>query len=71
MNVFYGDAIRTGDSGEGVITLVDDSFIKVHANSQIVMNTIISPLEKKNSILHVFREGVEQGQQKSHAQEAF
>ena len=54
MNVFYGDAIRTGTSSEGLITLVDDSFIKVHANSQIVMNTIISPLEKKNSILMFF-----------------
>jgi hypothetical protein len=54
MNVFYGDAIRTGASSEGLITLVDDSFIKVHANSQIVMNTIISPLEKKNSILMFF-----------------
>jgi len=54
MNVFYGDAIRTGDPGEGVITLVDDSFIKVHSNSQIILNTIISPLEKKNSILLFF-----------------
>ena len=54
MEVFYGDAVRTGDSSEGVITLVDESFIKVHANSQIVMNTIISPLEKKNSVLMFF-----------------
>ena len=54
MEVFYGDAIRTGDASEGVITLVDESFIKVHANSQIVMNTIISPLEKKNSVLMFF-----------------
>ena len=54
MNVFYGDAVRTGDAGEGVITLVDDSFIKVHSKSQIVMNTIISPLEKKNSVLVFF-----------------
>lgn len=54
MKVFYGDAVRTGDSSQGVITLVDESFIKVHANSQIVMNTIISPLEKKNSVLMFF-----------------
>ena len=54
MKVFYGDAVRTGDASEGVITLVDESFIKVHANSQIVMNTIISPLEKKNSVLMFF-----------------
>jgi len=54
MDVFYGDAIRTGDASEGVITMVDESFIRVHANSHIVMNTIISPLEKKNSILMFF-----------------
>jgi len=54
MAVFYGDAIRTGDSAEGVITLVDDSFIKIRSNSQILLNTIISPLEKKNSILLFF-----------------
>lgn len=54
MAVFYGDAVRTGDASEGIITLVDESFIKVHANSHIVMNTIISPLEKKNSILMFF-----------------
>ncbi len=54
MDVFYGDAVRTGDLSEGTITFVDESFVKVHANSQIVMNTIISPLEKKNSILMFF-----------------
>jgi len=54
MDVFYGDAIRTGDASEGVITMVDESFIRVHANSHIVMNTIISPLEKKNSVLMFF-----------------
>ena len=54
MDVFYGDAVRTGVASEGVITLVDESFIKVHANSHIVLNTIISPLEKKNSILMFF-----------------
>lgn len=54
MEIFYGDAVRTGDDSEGVITLVDESFVKVHANSQIIMNTIISPLEKKNSVLLFF-----------------
>jgi hypothetical protein len=54
MDVFYGDAVRTGKKSQGIITLVDESFIKVHANSHIVMNTIISPLEKKNSILMFF-----------------
>jgi len=54
LNVFYGDAIKTGKSGQGIITLVDDSFIKVHSDSHIVLNTIISPLEKKSSILLFF-----------------
>jgi hypothetical protein len=54
MDVFFGDAIRTGEASEGVITLVDESFIQVRANSHIVLNTIISPLEKKNSILMFF-----------------
>ena len=54
MAVFIGDAVRTGDSSEGIITLVDESFIKVHANSHIVMNPHVSPLEKKNSVLLFF-----------------
>ena len=52
--VFFGDTITTGDDSEGLIKLTDDSIIRVHANSKIVLNTKISPLEKKHSVLLFF-----------------
>lgn len=54
MEVYFGDNIRTGDDGRGLIRLVDDSIVQVQPNSHIVLNTIISPVEKKNSILLFF-----------------
>jgi hypothetical protein len=37
-----------------MIRLADDSIIRVHSNTQMVLNTIISPVEKKNSVLLFF-----------------
>jgi len=54
MEVFFGDTITTGDKSGGLIKLVDDSIIRVHANSKIVLNTLISPVEKKHSVLLFF-----------------
>ena len=53
-NVFFGDVITTGDDSRGLITLVDGSVIRVHANSKIVLNTLVSPAEKKHSVLLFF-----------------
>ena len=53
-DVFFGDTITTGDESEGLIKLVDESIIRVHANSKIVLNTMISPVEKKHSVLLFF-----------------
>ncbi len=53
-DVFFGDIITTGDESEGLIILVDESIIRVQANSKIVLNTMISPLEKKHSVLLFF-----------------
>jgi hypothetical protein len=52
--VFFGDTITTGDESEGLIKLIDESIIRVHANSKIVLNTMISPVEKKHSVLLFF-----------------
>ena len=41
-------------TARGLIKLVDDSIIRVHANSKIVLNTMISPVEKKHSVLLFF-----------------
>lgn len=54
MKVYFGDNLRTGDDGRGLIKLVDDSIIRIQSNSHIVLNTIISPVEKKNSVLLFF-----------------
>ncbi len=53
-DVFFGDTITTGDESGGTIKLADDSIIRVHANSKIVLNTMISPMEKKHSVLLFF-----------------
>ena len=54
MDVFFGDTITTGDESEGLIVLVDESIIRINANSKIVLNSMISPAEKKHSILLFF-----------------
>jgi len=53
-DVYSGDTITTGDDSRGTIKLVDDSIIRVHANSKIVLDTMISPVEKKHSVLLFF-----------------
>ncbi|MBW2513230.1 MAG: hypothetical protein JRE21_01505, partial [Deltaproteobacteria bacterium] len=52
--VFFGDIITTGDESGGLIELVDESIIRIHANSKVVLNTMISPVEKKHSVLLFF-----------------
>ena len=53
-DVFFGDTIITEDASRGLIKLVDESIIRVGANSKIVLNTMISPAEKKHSVLLFF-----------------
>ena len=52
--IFFGDTIQTGDDSEAVISLVDDSIMRIRANTKVVLNTRISPVENKNSVLLFF-----------------
>jgi len=52
--IFFGDTILTGEDSEAVISLVDDSIMRIRANSKVVLNTRISPVERKNSVLLFF-----------------
>ena len=54
MPVFFGDNIRTREVGKVTITFVDQSLLKVHSNTHIALNTIVSPVEKKSSTLLFF-----------------
>jgi len=54
MPVYFGDTIRTGEDGEGAITYVDQSLLKIHSNTRITLNAFVSPVEKKNSVLLFF-----------------
>jgi hypothetical protein len=54
MPVYFGDTIRTGDQGQGAITYVDNSVLRVHAHSCISLNALLSPVERKNSVLLFF-----------------
>jgi hypothetical protein len=54
MSVYFGDKIKSGDDGEGEITFNDQSLLKIHQNAHIAINTIISPVEKRNSIILFF-----------------
>ena len=54
MLVYFGDEIRTREDGEVTITFVDESLLKIHSNAHVALNTIISPLEKRNSVLLYF-----------------
>jgi len=54
MIVYFGDSVRTLEDGESIITLSDDSIIKIHPNSHVALNSIVSPVEEKNSILLFF-----------------
>jgi hypothetical protein len=54
MPVYFGDTIRTGEDGEGAIAYIDRSLLKIHSNTRITLNTFVSPVEKKNSVLLFF-----------------
>ena len=54
VQIFFGDMIQTGEDSEAVIGLVDDSIMRIRANSKVVLNTRISPVERKNSVLLFF-----------------
>lgn len=54
MPVYYGDTIRTRENGVVEIALLDKGSFKIHPNTQIALNTIISPVERKNSFLLYF-----------------
>ncbi len=54
MPVYFGDNLRTGEDGEVAITYVDGGMLKVHPNTHIALNAIVSPVERKNSVLLFF-----------------
>ena len=54
MPLYFGDTIRTGADGQGTITYVDKSLLRIHANTRITLNAFVSPVEKKNSVLLFF-----------------
>jgi hypothetical protein len=51
--VYFGDHIRTR-KGQATITYRDKSILKIRPNTHIALNTIISPVENKNSTLLFF-----------------
>jgi len=54
MPVYYGDTVRTRENGVVEISLVDKGSFKIQPNTQIALNTIISPVERRNSFLLFF-----------------
>jgi len=54
MPVFFGDTVSSGPDGKGEIVFSDESLLKINPNSKLAINTIISPVEKKNSVLLFF-----------------
>ena len=54
MPVYFGDHIKTLEDGNITITFLDESLMTVHPNTHVALNTIISPLEKRNSVLLFF-----------------
>lgn len=52
--ILFGDIIQTGEDSEAVISLVDESIMRIRANSKVVLNTRISPVERKSSVLLFF-----------------
>jgi len=54
MPVYYRDTIRTRKHSVVEIDLVDQGSFKIHPGSQIALNTIVSPVERKNSFLLFF-----------------
>ena len=54
MSICCGDIIKTSEKSIVEIALVDRGSFKIHPNTQIALNTIISPVERKNSFLLFF-----------------
>ena len=54
MPVYFGDHIKTLKDGSITITFLDESLMRIHPNTHVALNTIISPLEKRNSVLLFF-----------------
>lgn len=54
MQVYVGDTIQTQEDGQATITFTDESLLKISPNSHIALSTILSPAEKKHSILLFF-----------------
>ena len=52
--VYFGDHIRTRDRGQATVTYTDKSILKIRPNTHIALNTIISPVENRNSTLLFF-----------------
>jgi hypothetical protein len=52
--VNFGDTIRTGQNSQGTITYLDSSLLTIYSDSRITLNTFVSPLENKNSVLLFF-----------------
>jgi hypothetical protein len=54
MPVYFGDTIRTRENSVVTIVYVDQSLLKIYPSTHITLNTIVSPVEKKNSVLLFF-----------------
>jgi hypothetical protein len=52
--VYFGDHIRTGQDGKVTITFIDQGLFKIYPNTHTALNAIVSPVEKKNSVLLFF-----------------
>lgn len=54
MPLYFGDHIRTGKASKVTITFTDQSLLEIQSDTHVALNTIISPLERKNSVLLFF-----------------
>jgi len=54
MPVYFGDHIRTGKASKVTITFTDQSLLEIQSDTRVALNTIISPVEKKHSVLLFF-----------------
>jgi hypothetical protein len=54
MPVCFGDQVKTLEDGTITITFLDESLMTVHPDTHVALNTIVSPLEKRNSVLLFF-----------------
>ena len=54
MPVHFGDQVKTLEDGSITVTFLDESLMTVQPNTHVALNTIISPLEKRNSVLLFF-----------------